>query len=137
MIHFRDWLPIPSFLQVELAPVWGAYFWPILGYIALEMAANLLALARPGLTRLNAGVSVVRHVFGAVILGGVLQAGHWVNVTAPSLDPEVVPGIERNFDLGLQIGLVVTLCLMAGKAVWSAWLLARDMIAKPVGAPAA
>jgi len=137
VIHFRNWLPIPDFLQVELAPVWGAYYWPILGYIGLGVGANLLALARPGLTRLNAGLSVVRHVIGAAIIGGVLQAGHWVTITAPTLDPEVVETIERNFDLGMQIGLVVTVGTMAVKAVWSLWLLARDVIAKPVGPTAA
>jgi hypothetical protein len=134
LIHFRNWLPIPSFLQVELAPIWSAYHWPILGYIGLEVGANLLALVKPGLTRLNNGLSVVRHVIGAAIVGGVLQAGHWVSVTAPTLAPDVVETIERNFDLGLQIGLVVTIGVMAVKAVWSLWLLARDLLAKPAGA---
>jgi hypothetical protein len=122
---------------VELAPVWAVYHWPILGYIVLEMGANLLAPAKPGLTRLNTGLSVLRHVIGAAIIGGVLQAGHWVTVTAPSLDPDVVPKIERNFDLGMQIGLVVTVGYMAVMAVWSLWRLLRDLLAKPVGATAA
>jgi hypothetical protein len=135
VLHFRDWLPIPKSIQVELGPVWADYYWPILGYIGLQIGANLLALARPGATRLNAGVSAVRYAIGAAILGGVLQAGHWVTVTAPS--PYVAESMERNFDLGLQIGLVVTVGAMAVQAVWSLWLLARDLLAKPVGAPAA
>ena len=136
-IHFRNWLPIPDFLQVELAPVWRVYYWPILGYIGLEIGANVLALARPGLTRLNSGLSVVRHVIGAAIIGGVLQAGHWVTITAPTLEPHVVETIERNFDLGMQIGLIVTVGVMAVKAVWSLWLLARDLLDKPVRTTAA
>jgi uncharacterized membrane protein YidH (DUF202 family) len=133
-IHFRNWLPIPSFMQVDLAPVWADYYWPILGYIGLEMGANLLALAKPGLTRLNNGLSVVRHVIGAAIIGGVLQAGHWVTITAPTLQRDAIETMERNFDLGLQIGLVVTVGVMAVKAVWSLWLLARDLLSRPAGA---
>ncbi|MGH6911462.1 MAG: hypothetical protein ACREE0_17495 [Phenylobacterium sp.] len=133
-IHFRNWLPIPSYLEVTLAPIWADYYWPILGYVGLEIGANLLALARPGATRLNNGLSVLRHVIGAAIIGGVLQAGHWVTITSPTLEPDVVATIERNFDLGLQIGLVVSLGVMAVKAVWSLWLLARDLFAKPAGA---
>jgi len=136
-IHLRNLMPIPSFLHVELAPVWAVYHWPILGYIGLEMGANLLALAKPGMTRLNTGLTVLRYAIGAAILGGVLQAGHWVSVTAPSLDPEVVPRIERNFDLGMQIGLVVTVGYMAVMAVWSLLRLVRDLLARPVGASAA
>jgi len=136
-IHFRNWLPIPSFLHVELGPVWAGYYWPILGYIGLEIGSNLLALATPGATRLNNGLSVLRHVIGAAIIGGVLQADHWVTVTAPTLDPDVVETIGQNFDLGLRIGLVVTLGVMAVKAVWSLWLLGRDLIANPAGASAA
>ena len=137
VIHLRNLMPIPGFQQVELGPVWAVYHWPILGYIALEIGANLLALAKPGRTRLNTGLSVLRHVIGAAIIGGVLQAGHWVTVTAPSLDPEVVPKIERNFDLGMQIGLVVTMGYMAMMAVWSLWRLVGGLFAKPVGAPGA
>jgi NO-binding membrane sensor protein with MHYT domain len=134
MLHFRDLLPIPRSIQVELATVWDAYYWPVLGYTALEIGANLLAFARPGLIRLNAGLSALRHAVGAVLLIGVLQASHWVSVTAPGLHPDAAQTIQRNFDVGLRIGLLATVACMALQAVRALWILGRDLRARPVAA---
>jgi len=40
LIHFRDIIPIPAMLQVQLAPVWSELYWPILGYWLFELGVN-------------------------------------------------------------------------------------------------
>ena len=123
VIHFRTWVPMGA-LSVELAPVFQAWFWPILGYSVFEMAVNVLGLLRPGWTRLNAGLSLVRTLAGLAIVSGLLEAGHWVTVTSSEILPDMEV-VQMNFDLGVKIGLVVTIAGFAIAAVMDAWRLWR------------
>jgi hypothetical protein len=123
VIHFRDWIPMGA-LSVELAPVFQAWFWPILGYSVFEMTMNVIGLVRPGWTRLNAALRLTRTLAGLAIAAGLLEAGHWVTVTSGEMlaDMDIV---QMNFDLGVKIGLVVTVACFAIMAVVDAWRLWR------------
>ena len=105
LIRFKSLFPYPVELSVALAPVWAAWRWPILAYALWEIAANLLAIARPDLTRTNAGMLVGRYLYGVAILAAVFQAGHWVVVGSPILRPEVLATVQTNFDLGMRGGI--------------------------------
>ena len=136
LIHFRDLMPIPAFLQVELAPVWRELYWPIIGYIVFEMGVNGLELFNPGAARTNAGLSLVRSLAGCAILIYVLQAGHWVQVDAPHLRPEVLVKIQFGFDQGMRLGLVATAFLFGGRAVYDVWRLVRAANLEPLAGAA-
>jgi hypothetical protein len=125
LIYFRDLVPIPAFLQVQLAPIWNEMYWPIIGYLLFEMGVNGLELFNPGAAQTNAGLSLVKSIAGFAILVYLLQAGHWVQVDAPSLRPEVVAKIRIGFDQGMRLGLIGTAFLLGGKAVWDLWRLVR------------
>jgi hypothetical protein len=124
VIHFKDLFPYPVQLSVALAPVWAAWRWPILVYAAWEIAANLLALARPAWTRTNTGLFIGRYLYFVAILGEVFQAGHWVTVSSPVVTPQVLAIIQANFDLGMRVGIGITILgvlARVGQELWRAY----------------
>jgi hypothetical protein len=128
LIHFRDVLPqpYPSFMTVEMAPVWAAWFWPILAYAVAEIVARLIAVARPAWFVTNAVILTVRYLAGVGILFGVLQAGRWLIVTSATLPAHALAIVQTNFDLGMRIGIVVTIIGM-GLAVGLEWWRVRQI----------
>jgi hypothetical protein len=125
LIHFRDIMPIPAMLQVQLAPVWSELYWPILGYWLFELGVNGLELFNPSAARTNTVLSLIKGVAGCAILVYLLQAGHWVQVDAPSLRPEVVAKIRTGFDQGMRLGLLGTVLVLALKVFVDLWRLVR------------
>lgn len=126
VIHFKDLFSYPVGLSVTLAPVWAAWRWPILAYALWEIAANLLAIARPDWVRTNTGMLVGRYLYGVAILAQVFQAGHWVTVRSSIVTPKVLATIQTNFDLGMRVGIGVAILGMlarAGMELWRGWRL--------------
>jgi hypothetical protein len=115
-IHFPNVSPELG-LRVDLAPVWAAWFWPILAYAVFEFVINLLSLLNPANVRLNRSLRIARSLAGAGILLGVLQAGHWLDVTGPA------EAAEAYFDQGMAIGLAATVLIFLGVAAGDAWRL--------------
>jgi hypothetical protein len=115
LIKFRAMMPIPPFLDVHMASTWDPFRAPIAAYLVVEIAINGLELFRPAWVRLNASLSLARYLAGCVIVGLVLQTGHWVEIAAPSLAVNVQEMIQRGFDHGMRIGLGVTFVVMIFK----------------------
>jgi hypothetical protein len=116
-IEFRNW--IGQDVQLELAPVWALWWWPILAYSVFECVCRLVALVRPGAARLVLGLNTVRNLAAAAILGGVIQAGHFVE--AAGLPDRVQEGIDKGMAIGFAIAIVG--CL--GGALRDGWRLWR------------
>ena len=126
VIHFRHWFPVTGFITVEMDPsVFDPWFWPVLAYSTYELAMNVVGLLRPAWTHVNAALTLVRSLAAVGITAGLLQAGHWLNVTAGDLLPSIGESVQANFDTGFKIGLVVTVAGMAIKAAIDAWRLWR------------
>ena len=136
LIHFRDLMPIPAFLQVQLAPIWTELRWTIVAYLVAELGVNGLELFNPGAVRTNASLSLLKSLAGCAIMIYVLQAGHWVQVDAPSLRPEVLATIRAGFDQGMRLGLIASAVLFGGKAAWDLWRLVRAGGGAPEPSPA-
>ncbi len=139
VIHFRTLLPWPATLKVDLAPVWSEFYWPILAYSSVEVGINLLELLRPGWVRLGAALGMAKNATGCLILASVLRADQLLVVTAPTIRPAELAGLELTFNSGLRIGLTVTLIVLACKAAWDVWRLisgrSRGRIGSLSGAP--
>jgi hypothetical protein len=127
LIRFRAIMPIPAFLGVHLASTWDAFRAPIAAYLLVEIAINGLELLRPGWARLNASLSLAKSLAACVIMAMVLQAGHWVEIDAPSLSVGVREMIRQGFDHGMHIGLMVTVVVFAVKAGADAVRLWRSL----------
>lgn len=134
LIHFRSVLPV-FWLDMELAPVWRVWFWPILIYLAFELAMNLHALLQPGRVVFNRSLMIVRCLAGAAILGGVLPAGHFVQVSGDHLPEHALEVIQANVDRGFQIGISVAIAVFLALAAVDAWRLWQGYQARR-GAPA-
>ena len=124
VFHFRNVLPGVG-LRIDMAPVWAAWFWPILGYLVVELGVNLHALARPARVRLNGWLAIGRNLTGAAILASVMQADRFVVVSAAHIRPEVLETIQANFDRGFRVGIAVAILVFLSQAAVEAWRLRR------------
>jgi hypothetical protein len=138
LIRFRDLAPQPwpHFITVAMAPVWTAWYWPILAYSVAEIAAKLIAAARPAWAVTNAAILTVRYLFGIGILFGVLDAGHWLVVGSSSIPPHALAIAQTNFDLGMRVGITATIIGMGIAIARQGWRLVkiRQAMASPAGA---
>lgn len=125
-IQFRRFIP-ELWFDLELAPVWAAWWWPILAYLGGELAMNLIALLQPGRVALNRGLMLARCLAGAAILAGVLQAGHFVEVSSRTLTPTALATVQANFDRGFSIGITVTIVVFLSMAAVEAWRLRKAL----------
>jgi hypothetical protein len=121
-VRFQDVITLDRPIPVAMGPVWADWYWPILAYAAVDLGVNLLGLLRPGWVQANRALSLGRHLAGAGILLGLMQAGNWVVITLPELTDMVMPQVE----LGIRIGLGVAAMVMLVKAGWDGWRLYRD-----------
>jgi hypothetical protein len=125
LIHFSDLISMPIALKWELAPIWTEVHWIIVAYVLAEMGVNSLELFNPAAVRVNASLALIKNLAGCAIVVYVLQAGHWLQVIAPSLPPEAVAKAQTAFDQGMRLGLVATAFVLAAKAVYSGWRIIR------------
>jgi hypothetical protein len=125
VIHFRNLLPFPPTMRVELAPVWMEFYWPIIAFSAGEMAINGLELMRPGMERTIAVLNLLKNLAGAAILGQIWQARHFVNVSSTALPAGQDMVMQSAFDMALTMGLGVTMIVFACKAAYHLWRLVR------------
>jgi len=133
VIHFRNWMPDIG-LELSLAPVWAEYFWPILGYAAFEIAGNVFALAQPRRVAVNGALRMAKFLLGATIMSGVFEAGHWINASGPRIPPHAQAILQTNMDLGMKVGVGMTVLIMLCLAAVEAWRLWRRSRFAPAGA---
>lgn len=126
LIRFSNLVPWGE-LEVELSAAWAPFFWPVALYGVVELAINLLALARPGWTGVHAALSVGRGLLGAAILIPLLRAGNWVSVSSAKLSAERALDVQANIDLVVRVSLGVALIAVLVKlaldasAAWRAF----------------
>ena len=125
LLRFRAWLPAPPAVDVHLAATWAPFYVPVIVYVAVQIAINVLALARPGWGRLNASLSLAKYVAACTLVGLILKAGHWVEVVAPAAPAHVLEAMTRGFDRWLQLGLTASFVVFAVKAGIEAYRLYR------------
>ena len=134
-IHIRNWFPAPDVIAVHLAPIWSAFYWPILIYFVFETGVNLLALTRPGLDRINAALSLICALFGTAIVIQVIKADHWLVIATQVLTPKILAQTQANFDLGMKVGLVVTMAMFVFRGCYASYKLWQAFQAqKPLAA---
>ncbi|WP_293677072.1 hypothetical protein [uncultured Phenylobacterium sp.] len=125
IIRFRNLFPLGDLVAELDRTVFDPWFWPVLAYSGYGLLTNVVGLMRPGAAQLNATLTLVRSVIVVGMSLGLLQAGHWVNVTSTLIPSHLLPTVQENFDLGVKVSLVVTAVSMAIKAVFDARRLWR------------
>ena len=136
VINFRSFIPEWG-MTLSLAPIWKVFYWPIVAYFVVEIASNLLALARPGMALTNGLLRAGRYVIATVVLSLILRDGHFVEVMSNRIPEETLAQVQANFDLGFKLGITATVLFMAGYAAWMLWKVRGVLAARrPVGASA-
>ena len=112
-------------LQFGLAPIFRELFWPITGVIVLDIASAVVALTLAGRGRLAGGLDLATAAANLVVVGLLLQAGHWIEVSIAGPEPRPLEGLARLFDLGFRAGLLVSAIVWTMKTIVRAWRLIR------------
>ncbi|MFI4975985.1 MAG: hypothetical protein ACHP84_15705 [Caulobacterales bacterium] len=94
-------------VALHLSETWRTLYWPVIGFVCLGMAANLLALIWPARIGVRTLLRVAATVIGVFVLGVVYRHLPLVTVTAVGLAPKAAAGIQSGVDIGIRIGLLV------------------------------
>jgi hypothetical protein len=137
LIRFVDLVPFPHFVRFDLAPVWAAWHWPILGYFVVEMVADLIAIARPDWTRANLAILALRYLAGIAILLQVMRAGHWLSVSSAAIPPHALALVQANADLAMRAGVGLAIAGMVLRIALEVWRLRRLLRAQDAAPQAA
>ena len=130
-LHFRNLWPEQA-PQVEFARVWTVWWWPILAFAVLEAALYLLRLIKPYASRLHAVLGFAWGMSGATISLGLLQAGHWVEVSGVTDGRRSAAQVEALFDRGMHallVGAIVVFGLCAAQYAWRLIRAGRESVA--------
>ncbi len=123
LFRFRDLMPFPSPVTLELAPFWKTVFWPVFAWVASEAAINALELAQPRMVRVLSGLKLIRCLGGIVLAAMVVRADLLVEVIdAPAGMPTM---LETWINLGARIAYLITLISLGFRAAHAAWRLIR------------
>jgi hypothetical protein len=127
LIHFGNLFPHPGGVRFDMAPIWSIWKWPILGYFFAELVANLIVLVQPGWARGNAAILTARYLVGMGILIEIMGADHWLEVTSPTMPPQALALLQTNVDLGMRIGIGLTIAGMGLRIALEWWRLRRTL----------
>jgi hypothetical protein len=113
-------------LRLDLAPVWQALYWPIVGLSAATLLMHALKLTGLVRRRLGGGLDLVVQVITLAIAGFAMRAGHWVEVSGSGLPAKSLAAIGTGADISIQITLVCVIVVAACTAVLDLWRLYRQ-----------
>lgn len=79
-------LRLPSFegVPMRLAPIWSTLYWPILLVVLAAVAMAAVNTVLPWWTRLRTGLQIGLNTAELIVIGILLSAGSWIEVTVPS-----------------------------------------------------
>jgi hypothetical protein len=104
-------------VHITLAPVWRSLYWPFLLVILGGVPKGWVGLVWPERTRLHLGIRVAINAVTVIVAGILLNAGTWVDITAPGYQSADIVAAVRWTNLGIKIFLVMTAVIAAGDAI--------------------
>ncbi|TFI56543.1 hypothetical protein E2493_19580 [Sphingomonas parva] len=120
---------LPSFggngMRIAAAPVWDAFFHPILALMIVQLALNVMKLVRPRWKTAQSLLTIVTSAATLVIVAGVYRAGKWIIVEDGASNSAATAEIEASVNLALEIALAVVAVLMILQALGELWKLVR------------
>ncbi len=126
VLHFFNWVPVPSLVSLKLGPIFATLFWPIAAYAMAEVLVSLLAIVARAWVKTHAVASMTRYVFGAFVFTMLLRAEHWFTITGHLPTPGAVARMEAGFNTGMRVGILAAIVLVLifaaidGRRLWMA-----------------
>jgi hypothetical protein len=114
----------PDF-RLEPAPVWAAYYWPILVLAAVRLVHNLIQWLRPRWKTVMHATNALTAVGGVVLIALVYQAGHWATVVSTGMPAAEAAQLESSLNLALSIALVVVGVIWSLGCLGALWKMVR------------
>lgn len=111
--------------RIEPAPIWDAWYLPILLLASAQLVVNLVKWLLPHLRRTLALLTIAVSAAAVAMAAGIYQAGAWVTVVATGAAPAEVAGLTQSLNLAIRITLVVLAIVMTLQALGELWKLAR------------
>jgi hypothetical protein len=124
---WRPVIPVePSgVLIMALAPVWLGLYWPVVGLASLGIATHAVGLV-VGERRWVKALDILRQAaVGSLAAVLLFRGGPLVTVTGTGLPPSALTGTTYGVNLGLQISLVVMICVCSLSILTDLWRLWR------------
>jgi hypothetical protein len=117
-IQLSPFIPLKAgqSLHLALGSVWQGLYWPVLGLAVAVIAVHGLRLARETSRRLAQSLDLALQLAFLVVAGAALHAGRWVSVTGIGLPAQAVADIARGASIGVEVALIVLICVAAIRA---------------------
>jgi hypothetical protein len=112
-------------LHLALAPVWQTLYWPVLGAAACAIAVHAVRLTRTGRGRLGHGLDLALQLGFLIVSIVALRAGHWIVVGGIGMPAPALAALDHGVNIGLQITLIVIVCVAGIRAAYDLWQLFR------------
>ena len=108
-------------LNIEAAPVWAQYYWPILALLVGRVGYNIVRLLRPRWLAVHAAIAVGLAAVGVAVLTLIYRAGAWVLVSSPTIAPDKLADLQRSLDLSAKVTLVAIGAMLVAQALGAVW----------------
>ena len=112
-------------LQLQFAPVWQELHWPVLVFALGLLCYHGLRLMRQTSPRVGYALDLVLQLAMLALSGVALSAGRWVVVTGAGLPAHAISNVDQGVNIGLEVALIVTVCVAAIGAGYNMWRLTR------------
>jgi hypothetical protein len=118
----------PSFhvqgVTISLTPIWRTLFWAWPLAILSSVALSWVNLLRPQRTPLRLGIRIAINGYGLIVLGILMAARKWIDVSSPTLSQVQVDNAIK----GSNIGMGITLGVVAATLLVGIWVEARRLL---------
>lgn len=112
-------------VHVTLSPIWRSLYWPFLAFMLSGILKGWVSLTWPERVRLRFAIRVAVNV-GTVILAAILlNAGTWVELTAPTLPAGNMAEAVKWTNWGIKLCLIMAIVVAAGDAIPEAFRIFR------------
>lgn len=104
-------------VEITLAPIWRSLYWPFLLVILGGIPKGWVGLMWPERTGIHLGIRAAINAVTVIVAAVLLNAGTWVDVTAPGLAaPDIAEAVKWT-NLGVKIFLIATVVIAVGDVI--------------------
>jgi hypothetical protein len=119
-----------SGVLIQAAPIWQAYYLPILLLASVQLAVNLVKWLRPRWTRATGVATILICIATLALIAGLHRADAWVVAASTSADPGGAARVAASVNLAIRIAFVAVAAVMLLQLAGEVWKLFRPRPAK-------
>ena len=94
-------------VRITLTPIWRSLYWPFLLVLLSGIPKGWVSLMWPERTRLRFAIRLAINAVTLVLVAVLLNAGSWVDITAPGLPAAGIAEAVKWTNFGVKISLII------------------------------